>query len=121
MDNKRIVEQIKQRARRLISLYPDKIQRMWFFGVVEFDSELRVDMREGRWTKIFSSGEVYYNEIPVLPTDKDMNPLGETTIPVSVTLLSFEALYKDAQTRNETFLKILKEGIQQAVKAKEGK
>lgn len=121
LDNKRVVEQIRQRARRLVSLYPNKIQRMWFFGVVEFDAELMVDMRENNWTKIFSSDKVYYKEIPVLPIDRDKNPLGEMTIPVSVTLLSFEALYKDAQTRNETFLKILKEGIQQAVKAKEEK
>jgi len=117
LDNTRVIDQIEQRARRLISLYPDKIQRLWFFGVVEFDPELMVTMKEKHWTKIFSSDKVYYKEIDVLPIDRDMRPLREDTVPVSVTLLSLDALYHDAKVRNETFLNILKEGIQRFVKS----
>lgn len=120
LDNMRILDQIKQRARRLISLYPDKIQRIWFFGIVEFDAELLVEIKKNHWTKIYSSDKVYYKEIDVLPVDKDMNPLGENTIPVSVTLLSFDALYQDAKIRNETFLSILKSGIQQFAESSNG-
>lgn len=121
LDNMRVFEQIKQRARRLLSLYPTKIQRMWFFGIVEFDKELQLEVSEGHWTKLYSSGEVYYQEVPVLPVDKDLTPLSSKPTPVSITLMSFDALWKDAATRNASFLTILRESIQQYVKAEADK
>lgn len=119
LDNIRVLEQIKQRARRLVSLYPTKIQRMWFFGIVEFDKELSLEMKEGRWVKLYSTDEVFYKEIPAIPVDSDLNPISETPIPVSVTLMSYNALWQDAKKRNETFLTILKAGIQQSVPEEE--
>jgi len=114
LDNTRVLDQIDQRARRLLALYPGKIQRMWFFGIVEFDVELKVKMKE-EWTPLYSSGEVYYKERSFLPIDANKNPIGEKTYPVSITLLSFDALWKDAATRNATFLTILKKSIQQYI------
>ena len=110
LDNTRVVEQLKQRARRLLGLYPDKIQRMWFFGIVEFDDELKIELDE-EWTPIYSEGESYYRSFCLQAIDKDMNRIGDKKYPVSLTLLSFDALWKDAKTRNDTFLKILKESI----------
>ena len=43
--------------------------------------------------------------------DKNNKLFGEKK-PVSFTLMSFDALCKDAKARNETFLKILRESIQ---------
>ena len=109
LDNTRVIDQLEQRARRLLGLYPNKIQRMWFFGIVEFDKELKIKMQEG-WTPIYSAGESYYRASYLVPVDKDMNPIGDKA-PVSLTLISFDALWKDAKTRNDTFLTILKESI----------
>ncbi|MBO7127021.1 ATP-binding protein [bacterium] len=110
LDNTRVVEQLKQRARRLLGLYPDKIQRMWFFGIVEFDKELKIEMNE-EWTPIYSEGESYYRSFSLQAIDKDLNQIGDKKYPVSLTLLSFDALWKDAKTRNDTFLTILRESI----------
>jgi len=114
LDNTRVLDQIEQRARRLLALYPAKIQRMWFFGIVEFDAELKIKMQED-WTPLYSSGEVYYKERSLLPIDVNKNQIGDKKYPVSITLMSFDALWKDAATRNATFLTILKESIQQYV------
>jgi len=109
LKNMTVIEQIKQRARRLLALYPNKIQRMWFFGIVDFDSELLVEMEES-WIPLYSSDKVFYQEMSLLPQSMEEVSTKQKH-PVSVTLLSFEALWKDAQIRNETFLKILKESI----------
>ena len=119
LDNRRVIDQIKQRARRLASLYPDRIQRIWFFGIVEFDKELKLEMKEYKWTKLYSTGEVYYKELETYPVDKDLNQLSEIAVPVPVTLMSFETLWQDAKTRNETFLSILKNGIRNYIQNKD--
>lgn len=40
-----------------------------------------------------------------------MNQIGDKKYPVTFNLLSFDALWKDAKLRNETFLKILRDSI----------
>ena len=115
LDNTRVIDQLEQRARRLLGFYPKKIQRMWFFGIVEFDKELRLKMNED-WTPIYSGGEAYYRSVERYPVDKEMNQIGDKKYPISLTLMSFEALWKDAKARNETFLHILRESIQKYVK-----
>ncbi len=117
-DNLVVLEQLLERARRLVNYYPKKIQRMWFFGIVEFDKKLRTKMKEQKWIRLYSTDDVYSHEEPVIPTDRDDNELSETPIPVQVTLLSFQALWKDAKLRNATFMKILREGIKKSNEAK---
>lgn len=117
-DNLVVLEQLLERARRLVNYYPKKIQRMWFFGIVEFDKKLRTKMKEQKWIRLYSTDDVYSHEEPVIPTDRDDNELSETPIPVQVTLLSFKALWKDAKLRNATFMKILREGIKKSNEAK---
>lgn len=119
-DNLIILEQLRERARRLVNYYPNKIQRMWFFGIVEFDKKLRTKMKEQKFIRLYSSDDVYSHEEPVIPTDKDDNELSDTPVPVQLTLLSFEALWKDAKLRNATFMKLLREGIKKSNEAKNG-
>ena len=109
LDNMRVVEQLKQRARRLLEFYPNKIQRMFFFGIVEFDDELRVELDEG-WTPLYSNGEAYYKTTEMRAMAKNKQLVGEKK-PVSFTLMSFDALCEDAKARNETFLRILRDSI----------
>jgi len=111
LDNRTVIEQMKQRARRLLAYYPSKIQRMWFFGIVEIDPELRLSLEE-EWTPLYSKGDVFYKEEEVFPTNRELKRIGTSKIPVSMTILSFDALWKDAESRNDMFLDILKKSIQ---------
>lgn len=111
LDNKTILGQIQQRARRLSSLYPNKIQRLWFFGIVDFDNEFLVELDESGWQPIYSKDKVFYKELYVKPVDSNLNPLSTPKIPMPVTLMSFQALWNDAQARNQTFLELLKNSI----------
>ena len=44
-----------------------------------------------------------------------MNQIDDKKYPISLTLMSFDALWKDAKARNETFLQILRESIRKYV------
>ena len=84
---------------------------MWFFGIVEIDPELRLSLEE-EWTPLYSKGDVFYKEEEVFPTNRELKRIGTSKIPVSMTILSFDALWKDAESRNDMFLDILKKRIQ---------
>lgn len=123
LDNMTALEQIRMRARRLVSLYPGKIQRLWFFAIVDFNDDLRTLMVEQKWVKLYSVGESYYNQIEVRAQDKDGKMISDHNVPVPVTLLSFDALIGDAKARNETFLQILRNSVKayssQVIKTKQ--
>ena len=106
-----VVSQLKQRARALIDYYPGKIQRIWFYGIVDFDNEFRRTLLEERFIKLFSKADLYYKEHPIIPNIETLEE-----IPVSLYILSYDAFLMDAEARNETFLKILKEGIKSTLK-----
>ncbi len=78
---------------------------------------MRISLKEDEWQPIYSKGESYYKELFVVRVDADGNELSGPKVPVSVTLLSQESLWKDALARNETFLSILKDSIRQHVDA----
>ncbi|MBR6124117.1 ATP-binding protein [Candidatus Saccharibacteria bacterium] len=115
LDNRIVIEQMKQRARRLLAYYPSKIQRMWFFGVVEIDPEMRLSLEE-EWIPLYSKGEVFYKEEALFPMNKNKERIGNSKIPVSMTILSFDALWADAESRNDMFLDILKKSIEKHTK-----
>ena len=101
-----VVSQLKQRARKLVGYYPNKIQRIWFYGIVDIDAEFRISLKEERYTELFSAGSMFYKEHSVLiDEEKDIR------VPVGLYILSFEAFLKDAETRNSTFLNVLKQGF----------
>ncbi|MEQ6166937.1 ATP-binding protein [Ekhidna sp. MALMAid0563] len=101
-----LVSQLKQRARKLLNYYPDRIQRIWFYGVVDFDKDFIRSLKEDEYLEVFSSGTYFYKEHKIMP-DYDES----TKIPIGVNVLSFDALLKDAEARNSTFLNLLKEGL----------
>lgn len=104
-DEKRKVEaQIRDRARRLLKYSPGKIDRLWAYGIMPFDDEFRRELKETKWHKVFSQGEVYYQEMSIYADDGNEHML-------AVYLMSHDTLWKDAETRNSTFLKILKDGF----------
>jgi len=102
-----VVSQLKQRARKLINYYPDKIQRIWFYGIVDFNSEFVRSLKEEEFLELYSSDKCYYKEHRIIPDNSE----DDMMVPVSLFVMSYKALFEDAECRNETFLKILKEGI----------
>lgn len=102
-----IISQIKQRARRLMEFYPNKIQRIWFYGVIDYDKEFRASILESGYKKLFSTGEILYNKERVLT-----NPDDETSMKdIDVFVMEYKTMLQDAEKRNSTFLNILKETI----------
>ena len=101
-----IISQLKQRARRLLEFYPGKIQRIWFYGIIDFDDELIASLLEDKYTPLFSEGTVYYKKQPIIIS---LRP--QVSSDADIFLLSFETMLADAEIRNQTFLRLLMEGL----------
>lgn len=99
-----IVEfQLDTRTQRLAEYYGRRIQRMWFYGVVEFTDKYRMHLVNNGYNPLFSNGSVYFKSKPVY-TDLEKS----FSVVQNSYIMDFMALAEDANTRNETFLKILK-------------
>lgn len=99
-----IVEfQLDTRTQRLADYYGRRIQRMWFYGVVEFTDKYRMHLVNNGYNPLFSNGSVYFKSKPVY-TDLEKS----FSVVQNSYIMDFMALAEDANTRNETFLKILK-------------
>ncbi len=103
-----VVSQLRQRARRLARLYPDKIQRIWFYGIVDFNPEFRISLLEDNFIELYSTGNLFYKEVAIIPDNHRENE----RIPFGMFLLDYPAFINDAAARNKTFLEILKAGFQ---------
>ena len=88
---------------------------MWFFGIVDFDSETLIKLQES-WTPLYSVDTAFYKEEEVYPMDADgkINMINGKRR-VSMTLWSYKAFIGDAKQRNETFLRILRGAIAETV------
>lgn len=102
-----VISQLRQRARKLLQYYPKNIQRIWFYGIVDFDDEFIRSLKEDDYIELYSKDTCYYKELSTMPEINNSN----LRIPTGVFILSYQALIKDAESRNSTFLQILKEGI----------
>jgi len=105
-DKETIISQLKQRARRLLEYYPDKIQRLWFYGIIDFDKEFEASIREDGFKPLYSKGELFCK-----PQDIVLDLETMQSVTVDLFLLSYDAMLSDAEARNYTFLNILKEGF----------
>uniref|UniRef100_A0AB33JJ30 ATP-binding protein n=1 Tax=Prevotella sp. GTC17262 TaxID=3236797 RepID=A0AB33JJ30_9BACT len=100
-----IVEfQLDTRTQRLAEYYGNRIQRMWFYGIVDFDNRYRMHLVNNGFSPLFSNGEIYFRSKTVyLNLDKQQSVIQNAYI------LDFKAMVEDADSRNSTFLKILRE------------
>lgn len=92
--------QLVKRARKLVDYCPN-IQRVWYYGIVEIDSDQAQLLIDMKWIPLYSKDMVFYQEFNV----------GQ--VPAPTFLLSFDAITKDAAARNHTFLEILKSNFRQ--------
>lgn len=105
-ENVEVTTQLWKRAKKLLRYYQSKIQRIWFYGIISIDDEFSEFLIEKRWKELFSYGKTYYLEEEISVAD--------VRIPVGYFLIPYDSLLMNAEVRNETFLKILKESIRES-------
>jgi hypothetical protein len=98
--------QLKKRAGKLMQYYNNKIQQIWFYGIVDFDEEFE-KLVAGEYHQLFSKGKVYYKPTEVVT---QINP--RISFPMGIFLLDYDAMVDDADTRNSIFLNIIKSRFQ---------
>ena len=103
-----VESQLQQRAIKLLNYYPNKIQRMWFYGIVEFNNEFKLSLLNSEYTPLYSKDQLFYKENSWRKSLEN-----ETRYKVGTYILSLDAFIKDAKAHNELFLNILKEGFKQ--------
>ncbi|MCC0051410.1 MAG: sensor histidine kinase [Rhodobiaceae bacterium] len=102
-DNSYAVNQLLDRAGKLVSLCPN-IQRVWYYAIMNVNDTMAFRLRQLKWTPFFSKGRVYYQEF------ETPHPDGRV-VPTPTFVVSFDAVVADAEDRNHTFLEILREGM----------
>lgn len=104
-----VESQLQQRAVKLLKYYPNKIQRIWFYGIVEFTTDFKLSLRNNKYTPLYSKDSLYYKENEwYTDLEDDSKPYK-----VGTYILSIDAFIKDAKAHNEVFLNILKDGFKQ--------
>ncbi len=101
-----VESQLQQRAVKLLNYYPNKIQRMWFYGIVEFNDDFKLSLINAGYAPLYSKDQLYYKENSWQKSLTD-----ETKYKVGTYILSIDAFIKDAKAHNEIFLSILKENF----------
>lgn len=100
-----IVEyQLDQRTIQLSKFYNDRIQRVWYYGIVDMDDEYRLHLENSQYKPLFSHGNVWYRQKEIKPSLNAKNVVIQNSY-----IMDFKALVDDARSRNDTFLRILKE------------
>ncbi|WP_299385692.1 ATP-binding protein [uncultured Lacinutrix sp.] len=101
-ENMKVVTQLEKRARKLMKYYNNQIQRIWFYGIIEFDEEVEMQLA-GEYTELYSSGKMYYRETNVAIS---LDP--KITLPIGVFVWDLDAVIGDADSRNSAFLNLIK-------------
>jgi hypothetical protein len=102
-ENLYAVTQLLQRAEKLALSCPN-IQRIWYYAVVQINESLGRRLKQQHWSPLYSKGQVFYQEFQTERADGEI-------VPTPAFVLSFDAVIEDAEARNSTFLKILREDI----------
>lgn len=101
-DNLKAAQQLETRARKLMKYYNNKVQRIWYYGIIEFNEETELALSTD-FTELYSTGKLYYNEKDVVIS---LNP--RKSVPVGIFIWDIDAIVEDANARNSTFLKFIK-------------
>lgn len=101
-ENLKVVTQLEKRARKLMKHYNNQIQRIWFYGIIEFNEDVETHLA-GEYTELYSCGKMYYRETNVAIS---LNP--KIILPIGVFIWDLDAVIKDANARNSTFLNLIK-------------
>ncbi len=102
-ENQYAVNQLMKRARKLVEYCP-KIQRIWFYAVIQVNNEMAIGLRQQNWSPLYSKGKVFYQEF------KTEKPNGYL-VPTPTFVMSFDAIVEDAKNRNHIFLEVLRDSM----------
>jgi hypothetical protein len=109
LEHTMVVEtQLMSRARRLVEHYENRIQRIWFYGIVDFNDELELHLK-GEYTELYSLGKTYYKDTNVVTR---VEP--DKRIPIGIFIQDLASTIEDASARNSTFLNLIKSRFQEA-------
>lgn len=103
-----VERQLKDRARELYKHFGNKIQRMWFYGIIDITDEVELNLDGYR--PLYSTGKMLFSQRDVKVS---LNP--ELTISVGIFLLDYKALIGDAEKRNATFLSLIQNTFSESV------
>ena len=103
----KVVTQLEKRARRLMKHYDNQIQRIWYYGIIEFNEDVEMQLA-GEYTELYSSGKMYYKETNIAIS---LSP--KKTLPIGVFIWDLDAVITDANSRNYSFLNIIKDKFNQ--------
>ncbi|WP_435136782.1 ATP-binding protein [Formosa sp. A9] len=106
-ENMKVITQLEKRARKLMKHYNNQIQRIWFYGVIEFNEDVEMQLA-GEYTELYSSGKMYYRETNVAIS---LEP--KITLPIGVFIWDIDAVVNDADLRNSSFLNLIKSKFKQ--------
>ncbi len=101
-ENLKVVTQLEKRARKLMKYYNNQIQRIWFYGIIEFNEEIEMSLA-GEYTELYSCGKMYYRETNVAIS---LEP--RVVLPIGVFIWDLDAVISDAHSRNSSFLNLIK-------------
>lgn len=99
--------QLETRARVLSKYYDNNIQRIWYYGIVEINDEYIMHLKTAGFVPLFSKGSMYYKSKAVYT-----NPSTDDVILANTFIMDLKALVDDADCRNETFLKVLRDSFE---------
>jgi hypothetical protein len=97
------INQLLDRAQKLVNHCPN-IQRVWYYAVLQINDVLAGRLRQMKWAPLYSKGIVFFQDFETRRPDGII-------VPTPTFALSFDAIIGDAESRNHTFLEILKAGM----------
>ena len=106
-ENQFAINQLLDRAVKLAAHCPN-VQRIWYYAVIQISDTMGTRLRQQNWAPLFSMGKLYYQEF------RTERPDG-TVVPTPTFVVSFDAIVADAESRNHTFLEILRNGMRKYV------
>ncbi len=104
-ENQYAINQLLDRAVKLAA-HCANIQRIWYYAVIQISDTMGTRLRQQNWAPLFSMGKLYYQEF------RTERPDG-TVVPTPTFVVSFDAIVADAESRNHTFLEILRNGMRE--------
>lgn len=109
LDKTMVVEtQLKSRATKLMKHYGNRIQRIWFYGIIEFTDEIELHLRS-EYKQLYSTGKMYYK-----PSSAVTQLEPEIRLPIGIFMMDLDSVVNDADARNSTFLNLIKSKFNQA-------
>jgi Histidine kinase-, DNA gyrase B-, and HSP90-like ATPase len=109
--NEEVISQLRQRARRFLNYFPDKIERIWFYGITDINPEFRISLLEDGFKQLFSHGKMFFKVQDIIIDDENK------PFKVDMFVMTYETLIEDAESRNKSFLEILKSQIRNHIGA----